>query len=430
MHNAGMSSKLIVAIVGAGPSGLMAAETLANSPNSKNFDIHLYDAMPSAGRKFLLAGRGGLNITHSEPTEKFVKRYSAEFGEVTAIQEAVRAFDPQSLIQWVTGLGITTFVGSSGRVFPHEMKAAPLLRAWLARLKNCGVKLHSRTRLINIVPASKNKSAIELLFEGSDRLRYTISADACVLALGGASWAKLGSDGAWVSWLENLGLKISPLEPANCGFNCVWSDFIKSKYAGSAIKNCAVSVGELPAIRGEFVITESGIEGQLVYALSSQLRAEVKAHDSANLYIDLKPDKTQAQVLERLCTPRGSRSFAKHLQSTLNLSGQYAAILRELAPASDFAAMQTLASRIKRLKIKVTSPRPIDEAISTAGGIRLTEMNDYLMFQQFPGIFAAGEMLDWEAPTGGYLLNACLATGRVAGKGVNNFLEFRLNGQV
>jgi uncharacterized flavoprotein (TIGR03862 family) len=430
MHNTGMSSKLIVAIVGAGPSGLMAAESIASSPSSQCFDVHVYDAMPSVGRKFLLAGRGGLNITHSEPIEKFLQRYSNEIGETDNIQKAVRAFDAQSLTQWVNGLGITTFVGSSGRIFPHEMKAAPLLRAWMTRLKNSGVKFHSRSKLVNLSPPTVNKSEIDLYFETADSSQRKVGADACVLALGGASWARLGSDGAWAEWLEKLGLQIAPLEPANCGFNCTWSDFIRSKYAGCAIKNCALSVGRSLPIRGEFVLTESGIEGQLVYALSSLLRADLKQNKIANLFVDLKPDKTQAQVFERLTSPRGSRSIAKHLQSTLNLTGQYSALLRELAPASDFTDMHRLASRIKSLHIKVTSSRPVDEAISTAGGIGLNQMSSGLMLGQFPGLFAAGEMLDWEAPTGGYLLNACFATGKVAGQGVCDFLISKLNGLV
>jgi uncharacterized flavoprotein (TIGR03862 family) len=429
MHNASMTSKPIVAIVGAGPAGLMAAETIANSSIAASIEIHVYDAMPSAGRKFLLAGRGGLNITHSEPKPAFLNRYQPTgLAAPLAIQQAVNDFDAEKLIQWVNALGISTFVGSSGRVFPEQMKAAPLLRAWLTRLKSQGVTFHTRQRLQSVALVPKNsKFPLSLNFHGQQlEDNQQVSVAACVLALGGASWPKLGSDGQWVPWLRNLGIKVNALQPSNCGFECTWSEFITPRYSGAAIKNCAISVDNQPALRGEFVITESGVEGQLIYALSPQIREMISRTGKATIQLDLKPDQSVHQLIEKLSAPRGSRTLTKHLQNTLKISDQYAALLRELSDKTCFQTSSSLAHAIKHLSLTINRSRPIEEAISSAGGVALSELNDSFMIKECAGLFVTGEMLDWEAPTGGYLLNAAIATGSACGSGIVNYLSNRL----
>jgi uncharacterized flavoprotein (TIGR03862 family) len=430
MHNIGMTLKPIVAIVGAGPAGLMAAETIANSAVAASIDIHVYDAMPSAGRKFLLAGRGGLNITHSEPKAAFLNRYQP-FGMPApkAIQEAVSDFDADKLTRWVNALGISTFIGTSGRVFPEQMKAAPLLRAWLSRLKSQGVKFHTRQRLQSIALDPSSASApLKLNFHdqlfGAD---LQLRATACVLALGGASWPKLGSDGQWMPWLRNLGIKVNDLQPSNCGFDCSWSEFINPRYAGAAIKNCAIAINDQPAMRGEFVITESGVEGQLIYALSPQIRETIRRQGKATMCLDLRPDQSVHQLNEKLSAPRGSRTITKHLQNTLKISDQYAALLRELSDPSSFQTVSSLAHTIKHLPLTLDRARPIGEAISSAGGVALSELDTSFMVRNCKGLFITGEMLDWEAPTGGYLLNACLASGKSSGGGVANYLSTRID---
>ncbi|MDD0973275.1 TIGR03862 family flavoprotein [Pseudomonas fontis] len=398
-----------VAIIGGGPAGLMAAEVLSQA----GVAVDLYDAMPSVGRKFLLAGVGGMNITHSEPYPAFISRYAERATEVAALLEG---FDADTLRQWIHGLGIETFVGTSGRVFPRDMKAAPLLRAWLKRLRDAGVVIHTRHRWLGWNA------------DGSVRIGYpqgelAVNADAVVLALGGGSWARLGSDGAWLPWLETRGVDISPLQPANSGFEvAAWSDLLTSKFAGAPLKNIALSLpGQAPRL-GECVLTAGGVEGSLVYAWSAQIRETINRDGQATLLLDLLPSKPVDKIAAALAKPRGSRSMAKHLQGQLGIDGVKAALLRELTGPEVFADPQRLAAAIKALPMLLVRARPLDEAISSAGGVRFDSMDERLMLSQVPGVFCAGEMLDWEAPTGGYLLTACFASGRKAGLGVLEWL--------
>lgn len=396
-----------VAVIGAGPAGLMAAEVLARH----GVLVDVYDAMPSAGRKFLLAGRGGMNITHSEAQPDFLPRYGSRREQLAPF---VRRFDADRLRAWIHDLGIETFVGSSGRVFPREMKAAPLLRAWLHRLRESGVRFHTRHRWLGWDA------------EGALRLRHpegeiAVRADAVVLALGGASWARLGSDGAWVALLQQRQVEVAPLLPSNCGFELDWSAHLRERFAGEPVKPVVASValpsGGVQNRRGEFIVTAQGIEGSLVYAMSAALRDAIAADGSARLYLDLLPDWSLEKVESELAHPRGARSMSSHLQSRLHLKGVKAALLREIVSKEDFADPARLARAIKALPLTVLRPRPIDEAISSAGGVSFEALDDALMLRALPGVFCAGEMLDWEAPTGGYLLTACFATGHAAGLG-------------
>ncbi len=394
-------------VVGGGPAGLMAAEVLAQA----GVAVDLYDAMPSVGRKFLLAGKGGLNLTHSEPLAPFIARYGTAREHVATWLEAL---GPQALRDWAQALGIDTFVGTSGRVFPSDMKAAPLLRAWLHRLRAAGVWLHMRHRWTGWADAVRGGHALR--FE-SPAGEVIVHADAVVLALGGASWARLGSDGAWVPLLAERGIGIAPLRPSNCGFDVArWSDHLRTKFAGAPLKNVALRCGGF-AQRGEFVLTETGIEGSLVYAASATLRDAIEAHGAAVAEIDLLPERSAEFVHAEVARPRGSRSLSTHLKSRLGLDGAKAALLHELLPRETFADPAALAAVIKALPITLVAARPIDEAISTAGGVRLDALDDRCMLTHLPGVFCAGEMLDWEAPTGGYLLTASMASGRVAGAG-------------
>ena len=397
----------MIAIIGAGPSGLMAAEILVQHGHS----VQVFDAMPSAARKFLMAGKGGMNITHAEPFEQFLNRY----GEGrTKLEPLLRAFTPDNLRTWIHDLGIATFVGSSGRVFPTEMKAAPLLRAWLHRLRNSGVQFHMRHRWCGWSAAHQLKFSTktgEVLF----------AAEAVVLALGGASWPQLGSDGNWVNLLSQHGIDIAPFRPSNCGFNVAWSEYFRENFAGSALKSISASFDNQHP-RGEAIITKNGIEGGLIYALSAPLRDQIERTGEAILYLDLLPDWSTEKVTQAVQHPRGSRSLSSHLQSRLGLKGVKANLLREIL-GNEFQHVDKLASAIKLLPLKLISPRPIAEAISSAGGIKFEELDKNLMLKKHPGIFCAGEMLDWEAPTGGYLLSACFASGRAAGLGVNDWLK-------
>jgi len=397
-----------VAIIGGGPAGLMAAESLVGA----GMEIDLYDAMPSVGRKFLLAGKGGLNLTHSEARDAFLARYGARR---PYLEPMLADFDADALRAWVAGLGIETFVGSSGRVFPREMKAAPLLRAWLQRLRAAGVRFHVRHRWLGWEPVE-------------NRLRFStpegekgLQADAVILALGGGSWAKLGSDGAWVAFLQARGIPIAPLQPANCGFDCAWSEHFRARYAGQPLKTvvatCLDADGHEIQRQGECVITETGIEGGLIYALSAPLRDRIAAEGSALLYLDLAPGKSLERVRAEVTHPRGSRSLSSHLKSHAGISGARAGLLREVLGATAYADPLQLATAIKALPVKLVAPRPLDEAISTAGGVRFEDLDAHLMLREMPGVFCTGEMLDWEAPTGGYLLTACFASGRAAGLG-------------
>ncbi len=403
-------SSFRVAIIGGGPAGLMAAEVLGQA----GVNVDLYDAMPSVGRKFLLAGVGGMNITHAEDYAAFVSRYAERAGNLRPLLDA---FSPDSLREWIHGLGIDTFVGSSGRVFPTDMKAAPLLRAWLKRLRESGVQLHTRQRWLGW----DAEGALRLAGPEGESL---IEADATLLALGGGSWARLGSDGTWVPLLEARGIAIAPLQPANCGFEVAgWSEHLREKFAGAPLKTVSLALpGEAPR-KGEFVLTATGIEGSLVYALSAPIRNTINRDGAATVLLDLLPDRTLAQVASALARPRGSQSMAKHLHRQLKLDGVKAALLRELTDAATFQDPQALAAAIKALPIRLVRPRPLDEAISSAGGVPFEELDEGLMLRRLPGVFCAGEMLDWEAPTGGYLLTACFASGRAAAEGMLRWLR-------
>lgn len=407
-------SRLIV-IVGAGPAGLMAADVLSATAA----EVHVYDAMPSPGRKFLLAGKGGLNLTHSEPFALFASRYGERRAQ---IEPMLALFGPAEVREWARGLGVDTFVGSSGRVFPCDLKAAPLLRAWLHRLRAAGVQMHMRHRWTGWDGAGN------LVFDAAAG-RVAVRADGVVLALGGASWARLGSDGAWVQALGQRGVTLAPLVPANCGFDVRggWSAYFSGRFAGQPFKSVAIgfkdSGGRAFGRKGEFVATASGVEGSLIYAVSALLRDEIDAKGHATFSLDLLPDKTAVQVLAAVAHPRGSRSLANHLKSRLGIEGIKLALLHELLPSEVFAQPQRLAFAIKALPVTVVAVRPINEAISTAGGVSFDALDQRQMLLQLPGVCCAGEMLDWEAPTGGYLLTACLSSGRRAGQGLLEWLE-------
>ncbi len=417
MHTKSNPIKSVV-IIGGGPAGLMAAEVLSG----RNLQVEVFDAMPSVGRKFLLAGKGGMNITHSEPIESFLGRYGARREQMAPLLDA---FGPQALRAWSHGLGIETFVGTSGRVFPTDMKAAPLLRAWLHRLRDAGVRFHMRHRWQGWEgkPADGN-----LRFATPDG-EQRVHADAVLLALGGASWARLGSDGAWVPLLTAQDVTVKPLQPANCGFDTPWIEHFRTRFAGEPVKSVVASVvgadGQTHTRQGEFVISASGIEGSLVYALSSHLRDAIAVHGEATLTLDLVPGKSLQRVIDEVAHPRGSRSMASHLQSRVGLRGVKAGLLRELASKEEYADPQRLAQAIKSLPLKLVAPRPIDEAISSAGGVAFEALDAHLMLRALPGVFCAGEMLDWEAPTGGYLLTGCFASGHAAGLGMAAWLEGR-----
>ena len=406
------ASPPLVAVIGGGPAGLMAAEALAGA----GVAVQVFDAMPSVGRKFLLAGVGGMNITHSESYPAFVSRYAERRDEIDAL---LRDLDANALRQWIHGLGIETFVGTSGRVFPRDMKAAPLLRAWLKRLRDSGVVIHTRHRWLGW-----NE-------DGTLRIAYPqgelhLHADAVVLALGGGSWARLGSDGSWQPLLVERGVDISPLQPSNCGFEVEgWSALLKDKFAGTPLKNIALSVPGSAPRKGEFILTAQGVEGSLVYAWSAAVREAINRDGRATLWLDLLPDRPVDKIVLALAKPRGSRSMAKHLQGQLGIDGVKAALLRELTDQATFADPVSLAQAIKALPIELVRARPLDEAISSAGGVRFEGLDGGLMLKQLPGVFCAGEMLDWEAPTGGYLLTACFASGLRAGKAALEWLRRR-----
>ncbi len=403
-------------VIGGGPAGLMAAERLALA----GLRVDLHDAMPSAGRKFLLAGKGGLNLTHSESRPDFDSRY---FEHQADIAPWLDRFDSQALRDWAQALGVDTFVGTSGRVFPKDLKAAPLLRAWLSRLRAQGVRFHMRHRWTGWSDAGA------LRFSTPDG-ELTATADVVVLALGGASWPQLGSDGAWVPLLAEAGAKISPLRAANCGFDLGsaragaapgWTPFFADKFAGQPIKPVALTVegidGQRFSRQGEFVVTATGIEGSLVYAASALLRERIARDGEALIHLDLLPGRDDAWVIEQVAHPRGSRSMSSHLKSRLNIEGLKAGLLHEVLSKDEYADPATLARTLKALPLRLAAARPVAEAISTAGGVTWSSLDERLMLRARPGVFVAGEMLDWEAPTGGYLLTASMASGLVAGDG-------------
>ena len=447
-----------IAVIGAGPAGLMAAETLAQAGHT----VQVFEAKPSAGRKFLMAGRGGLNITHSEPAERFNARYGARAPEFAAMLAALNA---NALCEWVHGLGIETFVGSSGRVFPAEMKAAPLLRAWINRLRKQNVQFLMRHRWLGFgldhgseasgpasspsekrVPKAQVAAKPTLRFE-SPKGEVTVTPDAVILALGGGSWARLGSDGAWWPLLQQHGVELAPLLPSNGGFETKWSQYFIDQCAGQPLKTAEFWLTTTPAraskgrpksakttrtlaagkqtahLRGECLMTEHGLEGGAIYTLSAALRDEILRHGSVTLYVDLLPDHTAEKVLTEVSHPRGTRSLSSHLRSRLGIHGVKAALLRECLSAETFKDSAQLAAGLKALPIVLTACRPIDEAISTAGGVQFEGLTKQLMIQSLPGIFCAGEMLDWEAPTGGYLINGAMASGKAAAVGVSEWLS-------
>jgi len=414
-----------VIVVGAGPAGLMAAQVLSEA----GVAVTVLDAMPSAGRKFLMAGKGGLNLTHSESTDRFLARYGAR---QAVLQPMLQNFGVQAVRDWALSLGQPTFVGSSGRVFPVSMKAAPLLRTWLHRLRSdhhgMPVKFMMRSRWMGwpddpFVPT-------RLQFQ-TEQGQTTLQADATVLALGGGSWSRLGSDGSWVSVLRQRGVAVAALLPANCGFDVKgrWSAFLAQRHAGHPLKLVALTVrtpqGDFRQ-RGECVVTATGLEGSLIYAASALLRNHIMARGQVTCSLDLIPDRTPEQVLSEVAHPRGSRSLSNHLKSRLPLDDVKLALLHECLTKTQLYDPIALAAAIKALPITFSAARPLDEAISSAGGVCFETLNDGLMVTQLPGVFCAGEMLDWEAPTGGYLLTASLATGACAAHGVLRYLEGRI----
>jgi uncharacterized flavoprotein (TIGR03862 family) len=407
------SQRKTVAIIGGGPAGLMAAEVLSQA----GVKVDLYDAMPSVGRKFLMAGKGGMNITHSEPYDKFLSRYGSRRAYIKPMLDA---FGPDALRAWLRNLGVETFVGSSGKVFPVDMKAAPLLRAWLHRLRVNGVSFYMRHQWSG--------------WDDDDMLRFLtpagetiISADAVVLALGGGSWARLGSTGAWVPLLAQRGVAVEPLQPSNCGFDVDWSEFFQSRFAGQPLKSVLASFTNSAGTEfrqlGELIVTANGVEGSLIYKMSAMLREQISATGMATVYLDLVPSKDKQFLIGRISQPRGKHSMASHLRKRIGIDGLKAGLLREVLLKEDFNDPIRLCAAIKALPIKLVAARPIDEAISSAGGVAFEALDEHLMLRDVPGVFCAGEMLDWEAPTGGYLLTACFASGRVAGDGVLAWLQ-------
>lgn len=411
-----------VAIIGGGPAGLMAAEEIASAGHR----VSVYDAMPSVGRKFLLAGVGGMNITHAEPAEDFRARYSANSQFINTLKQ----FDAAALRNWVHGLGIETFVGTSGRVFPADMKAAPLLRAWLHRLRGLGVTFYPRHRWLGWAENVGGKNTNALIFstlENDNAITKTITANAVVLALGGASWQRLGSDGAWVPLLRERTINVNELVPSNCGFDVAWSEMLRDQHAGAPLHGVGLSCidvqGVPRSVLSEAIISAYGIEGTGIYALSKYLREQLEQNGSALLNIDLLPDLPLDKIVQRLNKPREKNSLSNFLRKQLNLSPTKLALLRELTTKQTFENTDLLAMAIKKLSVTLTATRPIDEAISSAGGIAMKELDAAFMLKQIPGVFCAGEMLDWDAPTGGYLLTGCFASGCAAGLGVVKYLR-------
>lgn len=397
-----------VAVIGGGPAGLIAAERLARA----GLGVTIYDRMPSLGRKLLMAGRGGLNLTHSEDFERFITRY-AEAEPV--LRPLIEAFRPEDLRAWCEGLGQETFVGSSGRVFPKAFKASPLLRAWLTRLEGLGVRFALRH-------AWQGWDADgALVFTDATGQTVTHRPDATMLALGGASWPRLGADGSWTGLLEAKGISVAPLRPANMGFTLPWSEVMKSRFEGEPLKRIALTfAGE--TVRGEAIVTADGIEGGAVYALSARLRDAIARQGSATLHVDLRPDLSLSALEKRLSAPRKGQSASTFLRKAAGLNPLGIALLRESSPQLP-AEPPTLASLIKAVPLTLTGTKSLERAISTAGGVPFGELDENLMLRRLPGVFAAGEMLDWEAPTGGYLLQATFATGIAAAKGVLSFLK-------
>jgi uncharacterized flavoprotein (TIGR03862 family) len=409
-------AKKTAVVIGAGPAGLMAAEVLARSGVS----VTVYDRMPSAGRKLLMAGRGGLNLTHSEELQAFLARYR---GGDAKLRTAIDAFPPSALRAWADALGQETFTGSSGRVFPKAMKASPLLRAWLRRLDALGVRFAFRHHWRGFDATGRLRFTQNTSNDGADDV--TVAADVTVLALGGASWPRLGSDGGWTELLREHGVGIAPLEPSNCGFVVPWSEPFR-RFEGEPLKRIALTFGGT-TVRGEAVVTRDGIEGGAVYALSPLLREAIATQGDTTLAIDLRPDMSGDAIAEKLSVPRGKQSLSNVLRKALKLSPAATGLLHEAVTSagktlSAYSAAE-LAALIKSLPVRLTATKPIATAISSAGGVRFDALDDAFMLKDLPGVFAAGEMLDWEAPTGGYLLQACFATGAAAGHGARDWIK-------
>ena len=410
-----------VAVVGAGPAGLMVAEQLAQS----GLSVHVFEAKASPARKFLMAGKGGLNLTHSEDFAHFVTRYGARSAQ---LEPLLRRWGSDALREWVKGLGFDTFVGTSGRVFPADMKAAPLLRGWLARIKAQGVVFHMRHRWLGW-----GDDALPVFQREQSQLK--VQCRALVLATGGGSWARLGSDGAWFPWLQQRGVDMAALRPSNCGFDVGWADgreagwsaVFSQRFAGQPFKSVVLrhadESGTVFERQGEFVATETGVEGSLIYAVSALLRERIAKAGSAQFELDLLPQWSAERVEQEVLRPRGSRSLSSHLKGRLGLDGIKAGLLYEVLGKDGMADLPRLARTIKAVPVTVTAPRPMDEAISTAGGVRFEALDPNGMCTALPGVFCAGEMLDWEAPTGGYLLTACLSSGVHAAQGVHRYLR-------
>ncbi len=402
-----------VIIIGGGPAGLMAADVLSQAGTQ----VDLFDSKPSVGRKFLIAGIGGLNLTHSEPHGDFLSRYGSS---LQYLEPHLEKFGPPEIRDWAAGLGIETFIGTSGRVFPADMKAAPLLYAWRQRLSKNGVSFHYRHQW-----TGWNTSG-DLQFDTPAGVLNT-NAQAVILAMGGGSWKKTGSTGEWAAYLAQKGLSIAPFKPANCGFDIHWSDHFRTKFDGQPVKT--VSVTFTPAGKnnvtkqGEFIISEHGVEGSLIYAFSAPIRDEIDTSGHAVIYLDLCPDRSREAVAQRLGENRGSRSASTHIEKSLGIKGVKTGLLWEYVPRDDFNYPEKLAGWIKNLPLKLTAPRPLDEAISSAGGLMFSEIDQGLMIKKMPGYFCAGEMLDWEAPTGGYMITACVSTGYAAAEAVLKWLN-------
>ncbi|MBW6474106.1 MAG: TIGR03862 family flavoprotein [Anaerolineaceae bacterium] len=404
-------SVLKVAVIGGGPAGMMAAEFLSG----QGYSVDLYDAKPAVLRKLLVAGKGGLNLSRDEDFDKFLFRYGNRIKE---LEPFLRAFGPTELRTWVQNLGFETFVGSSGKIFPSNMQAVSIRLAWIQRLKQQGVRFHLNQRWLgwdqekNLVFQSKFENVIT-------------HPNAAILALGGASWPSTGSDGTWATSLQQIGVEVAPFKPANCGFDVKWSYYFRDRFQGTPLKSVAIhfqpTSGEPLHQRGEFVITHYGVEGSLIYTFSAAIRDEILENGQAIIYLDLAPDWTIEQLETRLSRPRGSRSISSHIEKSIGIHGVKANLLWEYLPRSVFNDPTHLAAAIKALAVPLVAPRPIEEAISTAGGVRFEGLDDHLMLKKIPGVFCAGEMLDWEAPTGGYLLTACFSTGLAAAHGVINW---------
>lgn len=397
-----------IAVVGGGPAGLMAAEVARDA----GIEVDLFESQGSVGRKFLLAGKGGLNLTHAEHFAPFVARYGAA---ASTVRGWLQSFDNLALRSWARDLGVETMVGSSGRVFPIDLKAAPLLRSWVRRLRARGVRMHMHHRWLGLGGGGELR-----LHDGQREIH--VKPAATILALGGGSWPQLGSDGAWVPALQECHIDVAPLQPSNCGFEVDWSAVFIARFEGAPLKTIVASSRSIDgnswvSSQAEFIITRSGVEGGAVYALSAALRESILRDGTAELRLDLAPGTDLTQLEAALSRPRNGRSLTEHLRRTVGIRDVKAALLYECAPRDALRSPALLAALIKSLPLRLSRPRPLAEAISTAGGVRFNELDELLMLRRRPGVFCAGEMLDWEAPTGGYLLTACLASGRVAASG-------------